>query len=163
MRISFTRTSPTHHRLHFEREDGSHESIELETKTFLFHDLLHFAAETEAGIQTGFWGSLAHGKTLSEMNAKSDVDMTSYKPETDLACMEIVVGALTGSWKRTSGGKTGGSLKEGLENIFGAYEKPLPTYVTGDYEERVLEKLRRLLGAWNSLTFGESLALEWKD
>ena len=34
----------------------------------LVHDLLHYAAEQEAGVQTGFWGTLASGRTLADMN-----------------------------------------------------------------------------------------------
>jgi len=48
--VRLTRVSPTHHRFAFGRADGSGESLELETKSCLFHDLLHFAVETEAQL-----------------------------------------------------------------------------------------------------------------
>jgi hypothetical protein len=54
--IQLTRVSPTHHRSAYRREDGSGGAHELESKSFLTHDLLHFCAETEAALTDGFYG-----------------------------------------------------------------------------------------------------------
>ena len=56
--IKFTNVSPTRHRFEMIREDGSREQADLETKTFLFHDLLHFAVESEAFLADSFYGKL---------------------------------------------------------------------------------------------------------
>ncbi|MEK9159845.1 MAG: hypothetical protein AAB383_03895 [Patescibacteria group bacterium] len=137
MKISLTRISPTHHRLVCVRTDGSQENVELDTKSFLFHDLLHFAAEEAAGIQGGFWGNLASGKTMAEMNMKGAL-MGAFTPQTELDCMEIVVGALTGAWKAP---ERAGNMRQGLQSIFDAYEKTLPPYITDDFAFKVWGKL----------------------
>lgn len=42
--------------------------VACETRSYLVHDLLHYAVESEAGLSGGFWGNLARGKTLADMN-----------------------------------------------------------------------------------------------
>ena len=92
------------------------------------------------------------------MNMKSGLPMEVYRPQTELDCMEIVVGALTGAWKNP---ERAGNVRQVLQTIFDAYEKALPPYLSDDFAFKVFEKLRKLLGEWNSLKFGESLKLEW--
>ena len=59
--ICFTRTSNQRHRLDIVREGGACESRELETRSTLVHDLVHFAVETEARLTRSFYGlSLIH-------------------------------------------------------------------------------------------------------
>lgn len=52
MRIAFTKLTQDRHRLEIRREDGSTESVELETRSYLLHDLGHYAVEAEAGSTT---------------------------------------------------------------------------------------------------------------
>ncbi|HEX5051990.1 MAG TPA: hypothetical protein VFZ65_09475, partial [Planctomycetota bacterium] len=59
--VRLTRTSPTHHRMEIVRDDGTREQHELETRSCLLHDLVHFAVETEAALGNSFYGRLAHG------------------------------------------------------------------------------------------------------
>ncbi len=56
--LRFTRVSPTHHRFEYRRPDGSGEAVEMETRSFLFHNLLHYAVESEAGLRGSFYGIL---------------------------------------------------------------------------------------------------------
>ncbi len=39
--------------------------IELDTRSFLHHDLVHLAVEGELGLDGGFWGNVAAGSSLS--------------------------------------------------------------------------------------------------
>ncbi len=50
MRISLTKLSDARHRFSYQRADGSGETLELETRRFLIHDLVHFALENAAAF-----------------------------------------------------------------------------------------------------------------
>ena len=49
--LRFTRLSPDLHRFEYRRADQTGEALELETRSFLFHDLLHYALENEAQLR----------------------------------------------------------------------------------------------------------------
>src|SRR3954469_11423192 len=95
MEILLTRLTDDQHRLEIVRADGSRDGVTLETRSYLLHDLLHLAVEAEAGLGTGFWGCLASGKTLADMNDRSGAAMKEYAAE--MATAEQVVGVLTGA------------------------------------------------------------------
>src|SRR5262245_48730676 len=67
MRILMTRTNPDRHRFTIVRSDGTTESADLETRSLLLHDLVHYAVEMEVPFREAFYGLLAKGKTLSEL------------------------------------------------------------------------------------------------
>jgi hypothetical protein len=96
MRIRFRKLSDERHELAISRDAASWESVECETRSYLTHDLLHYAVEAEAGVQSGFWGRLAAGATLGEMN-----DRTRAMGD-EMAAIEQLVGALTASVKGRS-------------------------------------------------------------
>ena len=149
--LKITRTSPTHHRLEYTRADGGHESADIETKSFLQHDFLHYALEVETGVHTGFFGLLAAGYTLAELGNKVSADF-----DRDSAMqVERAVGGLTGLIK----GASPEDVMTGLQNIYNAEGRPLPEWLTADVLERAAERYRRINGKWNSLKFGETLEL----
>ena len=53
MKISFTKLSDERHRVAVTRDDGSTDSVEPDTRSFLRHVLSHFAVEVEPGLQHG--------------------------------------------------------------------------------------------------------------
>ena len=65
-------TVPTSHRLEVFRDDGSCECVELETRSLLLHDLVHYAIEAQAEIRTGFYGLLASGTTLAALGDRDN-------------------------------------------------------------------------------------------
>ena len=54
MLIRLTRLTNERHRLEVVRDDGTREARELETRSALPHDLVHYAVETEAGLGASF-------------------------------------------------------------------------------------------------------------
>ena len=64
--ITLKKVSPTRHQLTIRTEKGGIETCELETKTYLFHDLLHFAIESEAHLRESFYGLLDEGYFYSQ-------------------------------------------------------------------------------------------------
>ena len=92
MRVSFVKQSDEQHALEVVREDGRREHVVCETRSYFLHDLLHFAVESEGALTGGFWGRLAQGMTLAEMNDRK----RPVGPESaELAAIEQLVGACT--------------------------------------------------------------------
>jgi len=144
MQIEFTRLTEKVHRLTIQRDDGSQESVELETRSLLLHDLVHLAVETEAHLERGFWGLVASGVPMSEVSF--DHDSATNR---DLATAESLVGPMQALWN--------GRLSEAryLE-ISGA----IPP-VDDRFVDRVRERLRALTGHWRATPFGHSMVVRW--
>jgi hypothetical protein len=151
--LRFTRLSPTHHRLDIVRPNGGRESVELETKSFLFHDLIHFAVETEARLGDSFFGKLAAGQTYAQVTAKG-VPLSGEVLNT-----ERVIGPLTGVVR---GDVEVGAFQAGLENMFGALGEPVPGFVTDNFVTAVCERYRALVGQWKSTPFGQTMELKFQ-
>ena len=145
MRILLTKLSNTHHALEIVRTDGSRERVELVTREFLFHDLLHYAVESSLGTQGGVWGALASGKTFADLN-----DRVGSGHEGQLrgpSGVEVVVGMMTGAVKRM---ETPGGEMAALRKYHNALGKELPAELNEDLVTVVRERMRRLLGALES-------------
>ena len=80
MIVRFTRLSPTHHRFEALRDDGSIESRELETRSLLNHDLVHFALESEGELKDGFYGTLARGGSYDNEAAAAVESVAAATP-----------------------------------------------------------------------------------
>jgi len=159
MKVRLTKLTNERHALEIVRRDGSRDRVELETKSLWLHDLTHFAVEAEAGIQDGFWGLLASGKTMAEMNDRTGKGMEGYSG--NMHVIEMLVGAI-------SGALSGVPLESVAENIRGYFESvgqggAFPKWFTSAYIARVEERLRKLVGHWNGTPFGDTMELEWEE
>jgi hypothetical protein len=155
MRILFTKLTGERHRLEIVRDDGSREGVELETRSLLLHDLLHLAVESEAGVETGFWGCLARGKTLGDMNDRSGQSMRAHGEE--MAAIEQVVGGLTAAAK----GAGAADVLAGLRPWVEATRRTLPPWLDEAFVERAQARMRALLGAWRATQFGQTMTVTW--
>jgi hypothetical protein len=156
MEILLTRLTDDRHRMEIARADGSREAVTLETRSYLLHDLLHLAIEAEARLTTGFWGCLAAGKTLADMNDRTGAAMKEHAAE--IATVEQVVGALTGAAK----GAPAGAVLAGLQRWVEAQGRPAPLWLDEPFIVRVQERMRRLLGQWRATRHGETMSLRWQ-
>jgi hypothetical protein len=151
--LRFTKLSHDYHKLSFTRADGSGETLELETRSFLTHDFLHIAVESEAKLACGVFGTLVAGSSCVALAAN---DMTA--PATDetraLYAVERIVGPLTSLVQ----GKSDPSLF--LENLRAQYvlscETP-PPWLTDGFVFGVQERYRRLMGQWKATAFGATM------
>jgi hypothetical protein len=153
MRIRLRKLSEERHELAISRDGASWETAECETRSYLTHDLLHYAVEAEAGVQSGFWGRLASGATLAEMNDRARA------MEEEMAVIEQVVGALSASVK----GRPAAEVVAGVKGFAWSVGRTIPPWLT---EERVLavqERMRRLVGRWTAMAHGAALELTWPD
>ncbi|MEO5927337.1 MAG: hypothetical protein ABIO72_01410 [Patescibacteria group bacterium] len=150
--VELARISPTQHRFSYRRPDGTGEALELETKSFLFHDLLHFAVETEVGLQHSFYGNLARSSSyslLAELNGEA---------EGEIGMTERIVGGLTGFLKQES---DRGAFLLLMQNMLDATGEQLPFWLTETSLTNIKERMRRLQGEWNALPFGASIKLDF--
>ena len=157
MRILLRKISDQRHALRLVRDGGACEEVEQETRSTLVHDLLHYAVEAEAGIATGFWGSLAAGVTLDEMNDRTQAALGARAGE--LGAIERVVGALSSAAK----GRPAAEVVAGLRRYAASLDTTMPDWLTEPFVEAVQERLRRLLGRWRATAYGAAMELAWGD
>jgi hypothetical protein len=141
--VRFTRLNPTHHRFEAVRDDGAVESRELETRSFLTHDLVHFALESEGKRSDGFYGALARGG--------------AYETE-PAAAVESVVGPLQGAIK---GEVDAAAFVARFRSVQESIGSRAPDWLTEDLIARALARLRQLQGQWRATPFGETMELRF--
>jgi hypothetical protein len=146
--VRLTRLSNERHRFEYRRPDGSGEQLEMETRSLLTHDLAHFAVESEAGLQDGFYGRLARRGSYAALAEMDD----------DVLGVERVVVAFQGA-ART--GADAAATWERLQATFGAMEERLPTWIDLPTAARIHRRLRSLLGEWRAVPFGETMELRF--
>jgi hypothetical protein len=146
LRILFVKLSDQRHRLVLHRAGSGVEQAELETRSYLLHDLVHWAVEAESGIGDGFWGLLANGTTLDALADRTMAD----PPSSGLALAERLVGP----FQSLFAGRLARELY--LEQARGT-----APFVDGAWIERVLTRLRKLTGAWRAVPFSQALELDW--
>ena len=155
MLIRLTRLTNERHRLELIRDDGTREALELETRSALLHDLVHYAVETEAGLNASFYGRLARGETYEALTAGPAADPEAMQTE-------AVVGRLQGIAKNDTWPSVDpASFAESLAAGFSSLGHEPPAWLTGDLIVRVRERLRRVQGQWRATPFHQTLALEF--
>lgn len=159
MRILFMKLTNERHALEVIRMDGSRDRVELETKSLWLHDFVHFAVESEAGLQDGFWGLLAAGKTMADMNDRTGEGVKEYAGS--MLVIEMLVGALSGALQGVPHEAVATNIRQYLESIGKA--EAMPAWLTPEFVVRVQERLRKLIGHWNGTPFGETMELVWKE
>jgi hypothetical protein len=85
--LRFTRVSPDRHRFEYRRADGTGEAIEMETRSLLAHDLVHYAVESEAGLKGSFYGILGRIGGYEELSIAGGAALGG-----EIAITERVVG-----------------------------------------------------------------------
>jgi hypothetical protein len=157
MRILFHKLTDQRHALEIVRDDGQHDRVELETRSCLVHDFLHYAVESRAGLRGGFWGRLAAGRSLAEMNDRTAYAGAPGGMDPEMAVIERVVGAMSGIAK----GRTAADLIAGFRQSAASAGTPAPPWLTGPVIEDAAERLRRLTGQWRATPHGQAMAIDW--
>lgn len=146
MEVRFTRLSNNRHRLEVVRPDRSGEQRELETRSLLLHDLVHFAVEAEAKIADGFWGSVADGARFAELTPGPE----GFGDRTGLALAEALVGPMQSVWHQ----------RMTPDHYISRVQQTAP-FVDEDFVAAVLERIRRLWGRWRGTPFHQTMVLSW--
>ena len=158
MLIRLTKISDAKHRLALVRDDGTHESVELVSRSFFWHDLLHYAVETNAQLHQSFWGLLAAGRTLADLHdAMGEGDRAGPKARgTEATITEAIVGVLTDVARERA---SPSAAIDGLTRLFEAQDREPPIWFTLEFAERVREHMRKLMGQWRALPYGTDMQL----
>lgn len=156
MLILLTKISDQRHALEILRSDGSRERIELVTREALFHDFLHYAVESSLSTQGGFWGSLASGKTMADLNDRTGASMKERAAT--LYAVEAAVGMMSGIIDIPK--------DQALAKLRWYHEtqgQAAPAWCTERFVIAVREHMRRLQGQWRATPYGESMEILWLD
>jgi hypothetical protein len=156
MRILLTKLSDERHALDIVRDDGSRERTELVTREALFHDLLHHAVESSMATQGGFWGTLASGKTMANLNDRTGESVKENAAT--LYAVEAVVGMMSGI--------VGLPEDQAFAKLRWYHEMQgveLPSWCTERFTLEVRERMRRLQGEWKATPYGGSMELVWEE
>lgn len=143
MRIAFVKFSDERHAVKITRADGTAESIELESRGYLRHDLAHFAIELELPIPRGFWGCVASGASLTGDGVAGSEALLA----------ESLAGPI----------QTLIRVDAGPDAYIELLRKSLPTRATGDLAKRVHERVRQLRGHWKATPYGGEMELIWPE
>ena len=148
--IRLTRISPTHHRFEYVRADGTGESLDLVTREFLTHDLVHFAVETEAALRGSFYG------LLDKIGGYAELTLDGAALGGEAQITEMVVGPM-----QTSVGPEldAAVVAARIAGFMRDMDLRPPRWLTGDFLEAVRERMRRLQGQWKATPFGETMEL----
>jgi hypothetical protein len=148
--IRLTRISSTHHRFEYLRADGTGEALELVTREFLTHDLVHFAVESEAGLRGSFYG------LLDRIGGYAELTLDGGALGGEARITEMVVGPLQKSVDPTL---TAAGLAEHIASYMRDMDLRPPRWLTGAFIDAVRERMRRLQGEWKATPFGGTMEL----
>jgi hypothetical protein len=154
VKIRFRKISDERHALAIVRAPGRVEELECETRSTLVHDLLHYAVEAEAHLERGFWGNLASGVTLAQMNDRSGAPLGDGAGE--MAAVEQIVGAMSPAVK----GRTAAEMVAGMQRFAAALGTTMPAWLTEPFVAAVQERMRGLLGHWRATPYGGTMELD---
>lgn len=155
--IELKKISPTHHAFTLLFEGGGKETVQLETRVYLYHDLLHFAVESEAELTDSFYGRLLKGYRYEDL-ALPEMSVAASGGEREGLMTERIVGVMTGVLKHNASPT---QAVASLNNLLSASGDTIPLWFTEDFVVRIKERMRRLEGEWNGTPFGESMSLRF--
>ncbi len=148
--IRLTRISPTHHRFEYLRADGTGESLDLMTREFLRHDLVHFAVETEARLRGSFYG------LLDKIGGYAEISLEGAALGGEAQITEMVVGPLQNALAPDT---AGASVADHIAEFMRDMGLIPPRWLSGAFIDAVRERVRRLEGEWKAIPFGETMTL----
>jgi hypothetical protein len=156
VRVRLTKLRDEQHALEIERDDGTRERVELETRSTLHHDLTHFALEQAAGIDRGFFGSLAAGKTLAELSGRAGEGLLEYT-----GLMLQVERAVAALQRLAKVDEEPAALHARITAMLAVQGESPPAWFTVELVTEVRDRLRRLMGRWRSTPHRGSMELRW--
>ncbi|HEX4197135.1 MAG TPA: hypothetical protein VHZ26_06800 [Caulobacteraceae bacterium] len=152
--LRFTRLSPERYRFEHRLADGTGEVFDLEGEAELFHDLLHFAVESEAGLQGSFYGLLAKIGGYAELAIAGGQALGG-----EMAVTGRVVEALAEAL-REDGLDDEAFADQAAANLGFSGERP-PRWFTPDFALRVRRRVADLAGRWLATPVGGTMELSF--
>lgn len=150
MVIRLHKISPHRHVLEVVGEGGS--KRELDTRSFLRHDLMHWCIENRGGVDQALYGAMKRGEPLGAMSM-SPGDATAGAA---LHGIEMLVGMMQGAELRNADPD---EFVVTAREWFALQGQPAPPFLDAAFVRSVLADYRRLHGQWLSLRIGGVLEL----
>lgn len=152
--LRFTRLAPERYRFEHRLADGTGEAFELEGEAQLFRDLLHFAVESEAGLQGSFYGLVARIGGYAELAVAGGQALGG-----EMAITARVVEALAEALRED--GQDDEAFAEQAAANLGYYDERPPRWFTPDFALRVRRRMADLASRWLATPVGETLELSF--
>ncbi len=145
MKIEIEKKTPFQCEYTLSRKDHSKEILSLDTKTFLLHDICHFAVEKHLKYQNGFWGMLSKGHTFDQLFGKDN-------PQTEeLRFIEKIVGPIQSIY-------SGHIPKQNFAEFINHLDFDIPQNVLN----HSLVEIEEIMNSWKSMPVGQKLILNWE-
>lgn len=152
--LHFTRLTDETHRFEYVRPDGSGESLELESAGVLFHDLLHFAVETEAGLNGSFYGLVARIGGYAELSINGGAALGG-----EIAVTERVVATLAEALRDDE--LDAGAVVEQARSDFELYGERAPRWLTAELVAAAMGRMRELDSRWSATPADVTMTLRF--
>jgi hypothetical protein len=152
--LRFTRLSDATHRFEYRRPDGTGETLELESASVLFHDLLRFVVESEAGLNGSFYGLVARIGGYAELSVNGGAALGG-----EIAVTERVVAALAEAVRDEEADVD--AVVEQARGDFELYGERAPRWLTAEFVAKALGRMRELEGRWAATPIGETMELRF--
>ncbi len=148
------KSTPGRHRFEYRRPDGTGEALELETAESLFHDLLCFAVESEAGLRGSFYGLLAKVGGYAELRVAGGQALGG-----EIAVTERAVGALAEALK--VGDLEAAAFVEQATEALALYDERPPRWFTPAFALRIRGRMAELESRWDATPVGGTMTLSF--
>lgn len=146
MKIEVVKKNGTTHLYKIQRSNGTGEEIELDTKTYLLHDICHYVTESILHYSKGFWGMLAAGYTFQSLFGKEN-------PQTaELRFIEQIVGPVSMVY-----------LGQIQPADYITYTAHLDFSWPDNFIQQAVKQVQDSMNAWEKLKYQEQLVLEWRE
>lgn len=144
MKIDITKKNTHQCEYGLTRTNGSKETITLDSRTYLLHDVCHFVVEQHLGYPNGFWGMLALGHTFKDLFGKDNPQTT------ELRFIEQIIGPIQSI-------HSGHIPKQDL----GLYLEHLDFTIPEPVLDGILTEIGAIIAQWYKLEVGQRFTLEW--
>lgn len=141
MTVGFVKISDRRHLVEVRRQDGTSEHVELDSRSFLRHDLAHYAVEAELRLAAGVWGSVAAGASFDGVGIDG----------ADVELAERLAGPI----------QTLIRVGPEPDQIHAVLIAVLTTKVSTDVAASLHRRIRALMGAWAATPYGDVMTLTW--
>jgi len=146
MKIEITKENGTTHSYRIHRSDNTSEEIELDTKTYLLHDVCHYVTESILHYPKGFWGMLAAGYTFQGLFGKENPQTT------ELRFIEQIVGPVSMVY-----------LGQIQPVDYRTYTAHIDFSWPDNFIEQAVKQVQDIMNAWGKLKYREQLVAEWNE
>jgi hypothetical protein len=144
MKIILRKINQSNHYLTIIKNGEVFDEVQLDTKTYFLHDIVHYCVEKELKRNNGFWGMIAMGHKLAALSGK-DNELTAA-----LRQIEKIVGAIQAVY---SGHMSLVMFDECMQLV--------PFLPDAGFVTNVTNNIGTIMNEWKYLPIGKALELEF--